>query len=299
MTARIETEDLTAETLLNLGFVDLAGWGMEGDHIAYALDGPHAEANTVRLDERNALYAFVRGDDVLYIGKTARTIRRRFLGYLRPGRGQPTNVRCNAKIREALGRSEEVRVFVFNPISHLRYGVFDVNLAAGLEDALIAAFDPPWNGRERGRPVTEEAEREEAEEAPSPALKTAETARKPTLRPDGPAFSIVLGTAYYRQGLINPGVEASRHLGRDGEPIEILFSDGNPSVVSRIDRTANRTGSVRVVGRNGEIARWFQAHFAPGETVEARILDAHRILLLAPAGDEAGEPKHLEGSGPA
>ena len=144
-----------------------------------------------------------------------------------------------------------------------------------------------------------EAEREEAEEAPSPARETPEGAREPIRRADGPTFTIALGTAYCRQGLINPGVEASRHLGQDGEPIEILFSDGSPEIVSRIDRTTNRTESVRVVGRNGEIARWFQAHFGPGETVEARILDAHRVLLLAPADDHAGKPKHLEGSGRA
>ena len=45
---------------------------------------------------------------------------------------------------------EVLRILVFNPISNLRYGDFDINLAAGLEDSLIAEFSPPWNGRERG-----------------------------------------------------------------------------------------------------------------------------------------------------
>ena len=35
-----------------------------------------------------------------------------------------------------LKAGEIVRIFVFNPISHLRYGDFDINLAAGLEEFL-------------------------------------------------------------------------------------------------------------------------------------------------------------------
>ncbi|TDR85293.1 GIY-YIG nuclease family protein [Enterovirga rhinocerotis] len=288
----------TAETLLALGFVDVAGWASETNSLSYSLDGAHAETNDLRLDERNALYAFVRDEEVLYIGKTARTIRQRFTGYCHPGRQQRTNWRCNGKIKAALAARQEIRIFVFNPISHLRYGLFDLNIAAGLEDALIAAFDPAWNGREKGQPVSEEVEREEAEEALGPPnrfawsdgdvefydaqgnpmshhqIRDAQTA-------NAPSFSILLGEAYYRQGLINPGVEASRLLGQDGEPIEIAFSDGTAPVVSRIDRTANRTGAVRVVGRNSTIAHWFQAHFRKGESVEARIVDANRILLMA------------------
>lgn len=116
-----------------------------------------------------------------------------------------------------LGQGAVVRIFVFNPISHFRYIDFEINLAAGLEDALIEAFDPPWNGRERGRTITEEAEREEqeaglsaSEEAelsaiPEPAV---EAARELNIC----SFKIVLGEAHYNQGFINPGVEASAHL---------------------------------------------------------------------------------------
>lgn len=107
---------ISAETLLTLGFVDVASWNLSGDRIAYGLDGPHAEANRLRLEETNALYAFVRRERVLYIGKTARTIRKRFTGYCRPDRGQRTNWRCNGKIREILTGGGEVRIFVFNPI---------------------------------------------------------------------------------------------------------------------------------------------------------------------------------------
>ena len=102
--------------------------------------------------------------------------------------------------------------------------------------------------------------------------------------PNGPTFlfEITLGQAYYHQGFINPGVPASAHLGKDGEPIQISFDDGTEPVMSSVNRRANASGAVRVVGRNRLIAEWFQQHFKPGEVVQACVLDLNRIRLTAP-----------------
>jgi hypothetical protein len=286
---------LTAETLLLLGFKDIAVWVRSGDDdgIDYHVDGPNAEAHRSLLNERNSLYAFVQGNQVSYIGKTTQTIRQRLAGYRTPHRQRSTNWRCNGKIREMLASGEVIRILVFTPIPDLRYGEFGINLAAGLEDSLIAAFSPPWNGRERGRAITEDAEREKADEQEAASAPTGATDDLPAADitngtiPSGVAsFRIVLGEAYYELGLINPGVEASAHLGDDGDPIEICFGDGSEPIMSRIDRRANRSGSVRVVGRNQMIKRWFQSHFDKGDTVEARVLDRHRIVLLSKAAKE-------------
>ncbi len=154
----------TADTLLNLGFRDIAAWVTSSGNggIDYRMDGPNPPADRVLLGSVNSLYAFVHGDRVMYIGKTARNLRDRIAGYRNPHKGQRTNWRCNGNIRDMLKRNEVLRILVFNPPPKLRYGDFDINLAAGLEDSLIAEFDPPWNGRERGRAITEEAEREES-----------------------------------------------------------------------------------------------------------------------------------------
>ncbi|MBZ9884322.1 GIY-YIG nuclease family protein [Mesorhizobium sp. CA10] len=278
--------ELNAEILLNIGFVDVAGWQAAGDVIAYELDGADAEANQVLLDAPNALYAFVNGDQVLYIGKTARSIRKRYIGYCRPGKGQATNQRCHRNIKMAITKGTEIRILVFTPISHLRYADFEINLAAGLEDSLIRAFDPPWNGKDKGQPISEDAEREEAEEteAERPNDKSeADILSEPQAFRAAPAsFTVQLGATYYHRGFLNPGVESSRFLGKDGDPIRVRFSDGSQTVVSKINRTANRTGAVRVVGGNQQIARWFQEHFQEGDTVQGRIVDPHTILLLTP-----------------
>ncbi|WP_292465337.1 hypothetical protein [Mesorhizobium sp.] len=158
-------------------------------------------------------------------------------------------------------------------------------MAAGLEDSLIRAFDPPWNGKDKGQPISEDAEREGAEEteAERPNAPESNILSEPqAFRPVRASFTIQLGATYYHKGFLNPGVESSRFLGKDGDPIRVRFSDGGQTVVSKINRTANRTGAVRVVGGNQQIARWFQEHFREGDTVQGRVVDPHTILLLAP-----------------
>ena len=276
--------------------MDVAAWttSKRDGGLDYHLDGVNLKADQLLLDETNSLYAFVQGDKVKYIGKTSRTVRERFVTYKKPGVRQPTNLRCNARIREMLSRNEVIRIFVFNPISFLRYGDFDINLAAGLEDSLIAEFDPPWNGRERGRPITEEAEREETEEAPTNSdHESVGMAAEPS-NERGPiatpkpisSFHMTLGDTYFYKGLINVGVDASAYLGDDGEPIAVVFGDGSDPVISRINRTANKSGGVRVVGRNPAIAKWLQKYFRKGEVLRALVLDRNRILLLPPGADQ-------------
>lgn len=277
--------ELNAEVLLNLGFVDIGHWRPAGEYINYELDGKDAATNEVLLDDQNALYAFLNGNRVLYIGKTASSIRKRFRGYCRPGKTQATNQRCHRNIKSAIASVQEIRILVFNSPPHFQYGDFEMNVAAALEDDLIRKFNPPWNGRDRGQPISEEAERERAEETATepPGFPKAEQSQsEPNASPHAPvSFTIALGNTYYRKGLLNPGVEASRHLGKDGDPIRIRFSNGAAPVISKINRTATSSGAVRVVGRNSQIARWFQEYFREGDIVEGRVIDAHTLELLA------------------
>jgi hypothetical protein len=60
-------------------------------------------------------------------------------------------------------------------------------------------------------------------------------------------FQIRLGSAYYNQGLINPGAEASRFLGQHGDPVIVYLGNQSEQVDSVINRTANANGSVRVM----------------------------------------------------
>ncbi len=162
---------------------------------------------------------------------------------------------------------------------------------------MIVAFAPPWNGREGKRLLTEEAEREATEDSElgqateprevAPAMSapkaplTASTVSRPHRQT---TFQIRLGAAYYNQGLINPGTDASNFLGEDGDPVILYLGTESEQVDSVINRSANANGSVRVVGNNRRIADWFQQHFKLGDVVEAKVQDPQHVLLMLPRG---------------
>ena len=276
---------LSADDLLDLGFIDVGLWVVNenGSGIDYRLDGRNPKVDALLLDEVSSLYAFVQDSRVEYIGKTARTLRERFQGYRRPGPSQSTNRRNNENIRRTLANEGEIRILVFNPPSKLRFGSFGISIAAGIEDSLIAGFAPPWNRPGRDRPLTEEAEREQQEEPAALISSDGSDVVPTTTTADKVGFRIKLGQAYYHLGIINPGAEASQRLGAESEPVRILFGDGTDSVISRINRTANRNGSVRISYKGHLVATWFQKNFSLGETVHANVIDRNTIELLPKA----------------
>jgi hypothetical protein len=93
----------------------------------------------------DVLYAFVSSGHVLYIGKTTQKMRTRMDGYQRPGSTQRTNIAGHGKLLGILSTNQVVDIYVFrDPEPKLHAGI-PINLAAGLEDALIREFRPPWN----------------------------------------------------------------------------------------------------------------------------------------------------------
>ncbi len=123
--------------LLDLGFEPAGHWKLEDGSLRCAL---HAFADTSRV-----LYAFMLGDEVMYIGKSTMTLRKRMYGYERPGTSQRTNVRNNSYIHEKLEGKQQIEVFVFPPLEKQMYRGYTINVAAGLEDSVIERFQPKWN----------------------------------------------------------------------------------------------------------------------------------------------------------
>ena len=93
------------------------------------------------------LYAFIHHDHVLYVGKTTQTFTKRMMGYKNPGPTQYTNIKNNANIKALLQQTECIDIYALEDMGLMRYGDFQINLAAGLEDDLIKVFQPEWNCR--------------------------------------------------------------------------------------------------------------------------------------------------------
>lgn len=124
--------------------LELMGFKNVGD---WRLDGEIPKCNLAECaDSQNILYAFVLDEEVVYIGKTVQPLNRGLYGYRLPGLTQSTNLKGNGLIREALLSKRTLKVYALPDNGLLYYGGFHVNLAAGLEDSLVSALKPSWNG---------------------------------------------------------------------------------------------------------------------------------------------------------
>ena len=125
------------EKLKNMGFCYVGQWKLENKNPKYNLS---ESANL-----KNILYAFVCDKEVLYIGKSVRTLNERMYGYQNPGPTQTTNQKGNKEIKELLAQGKNIEIYILPDNGLLYYGGFHVNLAVGLEDSLVAGVKPKWN----------------------------------------------------------------------------------------------------------------------------------------------------------
>lgn len=133
----MSTESAPLQRLEHVGFRPVGNWSIEKGSARCML--------TDYASATNILYAFVVDGEVMYVRKTVRTLKERLYGYQNPGPTQSTNIKGNGLIREAHGAGRMVLIYALPDNGLLHYGGFHVNLAAGLEDNLVATLKPAWN----------------------------------------------------------------------------------------------------------------------------------------------------------
>lgn len=120
-----------------MGFHKCGEWRLEDGKLKCVL--------SVNATAPNVLYAFISDSKVLYVGKTVRSLKKRMYGYQNPGPTQATNIKGKKFISELLAGGSAVEIHALPDNGLLYYGGFHVNLAAGLEDSLVAQLKPKWN----------------------------------------------------------------------------------------------------------------------------------------------------------
>lgn len=237
---------------------------------------------------RNVLYAFVVDGEVKYIGKSVRTLRERMGNYMSPGTSQrQTNFKNNRNIRDLLTEGAAVDIYVLPDNGMMHYGPYHLNLAAGLEDSLVAALAPEWNGKDK----------KILDEAAAASTEANEYALDDDTRPETvpplqdntisviskaatlaqAQFEFKLGTTYQTKGFFNSGVESSAHLGEDSEKVEIYFSDEVEPILGLINRTCNANKSPRIFG-GPELRQRFQT-LPELSTIKLEVLSPTAIRL--------------------
>ena len=265
----------TSFDLTEIKFENIGKWTLESGRLTYEIE--HQDNSYMNF--LNVLYAFVlnadneNGGEIMYIGKTTRSLRNRFMGYTNPGSQQQTNQKVNAGIKALLEKGNEVNIFCFKSLENLSWGQHTINLAAGLEDSLVRNFKPSWNGSQTTKQFVTESQELELE-VDSNLNNSVEMDQMEIID----RFDVTLGKAYYEQGFMNPGVRVDDLFGREGEIVKLLI-DGK-ELESRIDRTANVRGTVRLYfGR--PLFEILQRKFKFGDTISYGIMSDNKIVLLS------------------
>lgn len=261
------------QELESIGFEEVGSWHLHGNDPRFALN---------RLsDAAPVLYAFSIGANVMYVGKTVRTLGERLYGFQKGTGSQRTNIRVRHEIRQALHQGRKVAILGLHDARTLRLGRFVLNLPAALEDDVIRTLNPAWNGAKNNKrgassadDVLPEGDPQVARQEPSP------TPAKGDSPCEGVAniatFVVTVGQTYYRQGFFNvPKADAFRFLG-DGSEVKISLPQPAAPVYARVNRTANQNGTPRIMGGTG-LRDWFQKRPRPGYLVRVRVQSTDHI----------------------
>ena len=126
------------EKLKSLGFEKAGEWVLQ--------DGGLKNIIYQHSEKKNILYSFVVDGDIKYIGKTVRTFNQRMYNYHKPGSDQKTNLDKNSKLIKSLKDGKIVEIYLWYDRDPRKYNnLIYINLAAGLEDSMIAEFECEWN----------------------------------------------------------------------------------------------------------------------------------------------------------
>jgi len=268
---------LCMHRLLDVGFRDAGYWRLEDDRLVLQIDRRFGDA-------RDVLYAFICDGQVMYIGKTNRTLAARMANYRSPGSGQSTNIGNHRRIVELLRSDAAVAILVLQDSGLMHYGPFHLNLAAGLEDSLIRVIDPPWNGgaKEIGEAATQAAQAQDSYDAVVAVESATEKTHEPieSAAAPGPVFNFRAQPTYRARGFFNVPKAADALIGSDGESIEIRIDQAEGSFVGRISRRDNLNGTPRIHVGHG-LQCWFAAATAPLQEIDVEVLSP-RLIHLRP-----------------
>ncbi|WP_238551062.1 hypothetical protein [Dickeya dianthicola] len=71
---------------------------------------------------------------------------------------------------------------------------------------------------------------------------------------------------------------SSQNFGKDGENIKIVLRDGISSITAMINRTANQSGSPRIMG-GVELRQYFQLNYTIGDIAPFELITQNMMKL--------------------
>ncbi len=241
------------ERLTKIGFIKIGEWNLKSNF---------KHTITKNLEKRNLLYSFVSDSKVLYIGKTADTLKNRMNGYKNAGGSQRTNIRVKKEIIELLGKNKDVHIYILIDDANLAFKKYKISLAAGLEDNLIADIRPEWNFRGNNRIKEHEMPPEDRNiivESILPILNKSKT------------VEIILGKEYWDKGFFNFSKKEIDLLPKEPSKIRFLLGDNSDFIEGNF-LFATINGQPRVT-QNISLKEWFQSNYKMGDKIKVEIIE--------------------------
>ncbi len=135
------SKNMGLEDFYDLNFSKIGFWKVENNSLSYELNGN--KENEILIS--NALYIFFdeKNSKILYVGKTTQTIEKSINNYIR-GNGESTHHKIHNNLIKRTSKS--ISILVLNDIFPIKWGKYNINLAAGLKDSIIEIEKPEWNG---------------------------------------------------------------------------------------------------------------------------------------------------------
>lgn len=117
--------------LVAIGFKEIGHWSLKGDNRTCV---PIIKAG----NERDVLYAFVVGSSVKYIGRSMAGISTRLKKY-------PHERKMRKYLLKTLLSHKKIKILQLMFPYQFKFGEFDFNIPAGIEDSIIGGIQPAWN----------------------------------------------------------------------------------------------------------------------------------------------------------
>ncbi len=260
----------TSQDLLEIQFNKVGHWSLNDNiELIYSIDN----SSSLVINFPNILYAFVLelevGDRLMYLGKTTKSLKQRFTGYLKPGSGQQTNIRVNGRILDSLNNGSKISIYVFKDIECLQWSGYNLNLPAALEDSLVNKFSPEWNVHGKNKILSSTAELENSN---SNNVDIESGLGYEFI------FEVLLGDTYYYKGFVNPGLKADEYFGEQDQIVTLVLKNGDV-LKSKIDRKANANKSVRLCFKS-DLVNFYKKHYELGQKISFGIISKNQLVIL-------------------
>jgi hypothetical protein len=261
------------ERLLEIGFEMASEWLLDDDDLHIDLQRYNSASNV--------LYAFACEDELLYIGRSGRSLQLRMDGYQTGGPPRSVRSRNRERIVAMLMVDQPIQLYAMPDPGSLHYGSFKINLAAGLQHSLIEGLNPAWNRDIPNAAPAPRNVRPRRVHKPRSHLIEADSNTYTDLTTDRPSYRFLVGYLYQDKGFFNVPLRYSRLFGDDQQKIRILCGAERETIQGHIDRSSNTNASPRIVGGR-KLKRWFEINTGLNNPVDIDILAPNAVWIRNP-----------------